>query len=291
MRNTMKQSRWTKIQFVILPALLIAALSSCSNPSREAELAREMLGIELQQSSGNLQQLSDQEQQRMKDLEKELLKISKRLQNAIVEGSKLANRQQAVGLIYLKYGMYLQALQAFDNAIQVQGNNPSLFYYRGLIYSLMMKNTNQDSLQEDYLSKAEHDYQRSLDIKDSYEDSLYGLGVLKLFERQDYAAAANLFDRYIANRKISRSAARSPQPNRSLREAQRRAKEEGAPVGSKDINALFMRAQAAYGLGNLDEAASFYDWIIQSSWQPQIKEEAQKLKNSVLSEKGFQGAR
>ena len=117
--------------------------------------------------------------------------------------------------------------------------------------------------------------------------------MLKLFEEQNFAAAAGLLDRYIAQRNIApqngnNSLGGSPIGKaKTLREAQRRAKKARSPSKSQDVHALFLRAQAAYGLGRLNEAASFYDWAAGAAVSVEMRNRAEQLKNEVLRQNNY----
>ena len=273
-----KSNWWLAHMFVFL---------SCSAPSR-GNLEEQLLGLEQQVSVDLLREkgLTKAQELRLKDLGKELRSLSKDIQKPLLQRSRYANRNQAIALILINYGMYTEARHYLDEAIEYEGNNSALFYYRALCSAWLMKNSIEPEQRRAYLQQALWDYDRSLDIQQGYTDSLYGLAVLKLFESQDYQAAAELLDRYIAQRNISKRAAATTKA-KTLRGAQRLAKEYGRNANSKDINALFMRAQAAYGQGRLDEAASFYDWAASVAISSEVRERAEKLKNEVLQQSHY----
>ncbi|MEM9423492.1 MAG: hypothetical protein AAF975_01730 [Spirochaetota bacterium] len=262
-------------------------LSSCSAQSGDF-LGEQLLGIEEQISLDVLRDkgLTMVQELRLKDLDKELRALSKDIQEPLLQRSRYANRSQAVALILINYGMYAEARRYLDAAIEYEGNNTALFYYRGLCSAWLMKNSIEAERRSVFLQQALSDYGRSLEIKADYTDALYGLAVLQLFEVEDYEAAASFLDRYIASRKIKKKAGRPPKA-KTLRDAKRLAKEYGSGAGSKDINAVLMRAQAAYGLGRLNEAAGFYDWAALIAVSPEVRERAEKLKNQVLQQNHY----
>ncbi len=277
-------------------ALVVISLGflplNCS--SQDAGILEEqLLSIEYQNPVAMLRDagLSKTQEQRLKELSKELRALSKDIQKPLLQRSRYANRSQAIALIFMDYGIYAEARRYLDKAIEFAGNNAALFYYRGLCSAWLMKNSIEAQERRAYLQQAQWDYEHSLEIKADYTDSLYGLAVLKLFEDQEYERAAELLDRYIAKRNISKKVAQSqgavPEKARTLREAQRRAKELGNMASSKDINALFMRAQAAYGLGRLNEAASFYDWAGAAAISAEVRARAEELKDQVLQQNKY----
>ncbi|WGK68735.1 hypothetical protein P0082_09630 [Candidatus Haliotispira prima] len=279
--------------------LLSILLLSCSGrnafdgPVRPEE---QLLSIEEQNPVAMLREkgLSKSQEQRLKALAKELKVLSKDIQKPLLQRARYANRSQAIALIFMNHGMYREARRYLDKAIEFEGNNATLFYYRALCSGWLMKNSIDGDERIVYQGQAEWDYERSLEIKPDYTDSLYGLSVLKLFEEQDFEEAARLLDRYIAGRNIRKQAAqaRGEDPGRrkkarTLREAQRQAKELGNIAGSKDINALFMRARAAYGLERPNEAAGFYEWAGAVAISQEVREHAEQLKNRVLQENEY----
>ena len=263
---------------------------ACRGEGRTA-LAEQLLGIEGQVPVALLREkgLSGPEEQRLRDLFKQLRRLDRDIQKPLLQRSRYANHNEAIALIFMNYGMYEEAKRYLDQAIAQQGNNAALFYYRGLCSGWLMKNSIDAGVREGYLEQARWDYERSLEIQPDYTDSLYGLAVLKLFEEQDFAAAAGLLDRYIAQRNIApqNSASAFSGKAKTLREAQRRAREVRNLSKGKDVNALFLRAQAAYGLGRLNEAAGFYDWAAGAAVSVEMRNRAEQLKNQVLQQNSY----
>ncbi len=273
LKNIYRCKRWLTFMLLVF---------SCS-AKNGINLSEKLLSIEEQIPLDTLRSkgLSKAQELRLKDLNKELLSLSKDIQEPLLQRSRYANRRQAIALIFMDYGMYHEARLYFNAAIDYEGNNATLFYYRALCSAWLMKNSIEGEKRSNYLQQAIWDYQRSLEIKSDYTDSLYGLAVLKLFEQQDYTETAQLLDRYIAKRNISKKA--SPRPRaKTLREAQRIANNYGQSPKNKDISALFIRAQAAYGLGQLNEAASFYDWAASAAISSEVRKRAEQLKSQVL---------
>ena len=284
---------------LVVPAVLglLFLVSACRGKGENA-LAEQLLGIEKQVPVAQLRErgLNGAEEQRLRDLLKQLRRLDRDIQRPLLQRSRYANHNQAIALIFMNYGMYADARQYLDQAIAQQGNNAALFYYRGLSSGWLMKNSIDVRAREGYLEQARRDYERSLEIQPGYTDSLYGLAVLKLFEEQDFAAAAGLLDRYIAQRNIAQKNVNNAKNSlgsssvgkaKTLREAQRRAKKAHSPSKSQDVNALFLRAQAAYGLGRLNEAASFYDWAAGAAVSVEMRNRAEQLKNEVLRQNNY----
>ena len=283
MKNWAARQNWGFMKLLVLGFLVLA----CRSEGRNA-LAEQLLGIEGQVPVAQLHEkgLSEPEEQRLRDLLKQLRRLDRDIQKPLLQRSRYASHNEAIALIFMNYGMYEDARWYLDQAIAQQGNNAALFYYRGLCSGWLMKNSIDVEVRAGYLKQARWDYERSLEIQPDYTDSLYGLAVLKLFEEQDFAAAAGLLDRYIAQRNISRKSS-SFGKAKTLREAQRRAKASRNLSKSKDVKALFMRAQAAYGLGRLNEAASFYDWAAGAAVSNEMRNRAEQLKNEVLRQNNY----
>ncbi len=277
--------RWP-ILFILQAVLLACSQRSLHDP---VQLEEQLLSIEEQNPVEMLRKrgLNKSQEERLKELHKELKALSKQIQKPLLQRSRYANRSQAIALIFIKHGMYAEARRYLDVAIEFEGNNSALFYYRALCSAWLMKNNIEMEQRSGYLAQAQWDYERSLELKADYTDSLYGLAVLKLFELEDFAEAARLLDRYIAKREIRKQEAQSQGKARNLREAQRRAKELGRRASNKDINALFMRARAAYSLGRLNEAASFYDWAASTAILEEVRSRAEQLKNQVLQQNEY----
>ena len=292
MKQICKENTAPEINWYFLCIVWILFVFSCAGENNGRPVAEQLLGIQEQISVDSLRAkgLTKEQELRLKDLNKTLNSLSKKIQQPLLQRLKYANQNQAVALILLRYGMYTEARRYLDMAIEHEGNNAALFYYRALCSATLMKNNVEEKQRSLYRQYALMDYQRSLEIEPDYTDSLYGLAALRLFETPDYEAAARLLDRYIARRNISKQAlpiATGGQKAKTLREAQRRAKKYGSAASTKDINALLMRARAAYGLGRLNEAASFYDWVGSIAISGEIRKRAQELKNQVLQQNNY----
>ena len=90
---------------------------------------------------------------------------------------------------YLDAKMYGEALKTFQTAIQYYPANQNLFYYVGVCAGYMAKasldfNASGGTSAEkfNYLKLAESAYLRAIELEPRYVRSLYGLGVLYVFE-------------------------------------------------------------------------------------------------------------
>ena len=102
-----------------------------------------------------------------------------------------------------------------------------------------------------YLKLAESAYLRAIELEPRYVRSLYGLGVLYVFELDECEKAVPYLERALN-------------------------------VETKNTDIMFVLARAYYVTGRYDEAVSLYDRIISTTKSDEKKKEAEANKRIVL---------
>ncbi|MDD5789915.1 MAG: tetratricopeptide repeat protein [Spirochaetia bacterium] len=194
--------------------------------------------------------------------EAELKEAIKKYQDRVTD-IQLANSQigiwyKMLATRYLDAKMYGEALKTFQTAIQYYPANQNLYYYVGVCAGYMAKasldfNATGGTSAErfNYLKLAESAYLRAIELEPRYVRSLYGLGVLYVFELDQC-------DKAIPHLETALS------------------------VETKNTDIMFVLARAYYVEGRYDEAVALYDRIISLTKSEAKKKSAEENKKIVL---------
>lgn len=102
-----------------------------------------------------------------------------------------------LGLKYMDFQMWGEALNALNEAVAIYPDMASLHYDRGLCASQMAMAANTTDERLEYLSMAAADYERSLDIDPRRTDAMYALSVILVFELNRPFEALPLLREYL----------------------------------------------------------------------------------------------
>lgn len=194
--------------------------------------------------------------------EAELKDAIKKYQDRVTD-IQLANSQigiwyKMLATRYLDAKMYGEALKTFQTAIQYYPANQNLFYYVGVCAGYMAKasldfNASGGTSAEkfNYLKLAESAYLRAIELEPRYVRSLYGLGVLYVFELDQCEKAIPYLETALS-------------------------------VETKNTDIMFVLARAYYVEGQYDNAVSLYDKIISVTKSEQKKKSAEANKKIAL---------
>lgn len=193
--------------------------------------------------------------------EHELKEAIKKYQDRVAD-VQLANAQVGIwykmlATRYLDAKMYGEALKNYQIAIQYYPANQNLYYYVGVCAGYMAKSaldynaTGSSDEKYNYLKLAESAYLRAIELEPRYVRSLYGLGVLYVFELDECEKAVPYLERALN-------------------------------VETKNTDIMFVLARAYYVTGRYDEAVSLYDRIISTTKSDEKKKEAEANKRIVL---------
>lgn len=194
--------------------------------------------------------------------EQELKEAIKKYQNRVTD-IQLANSQigiwyKMLATRYLDAKMYGEALKTFQTALQYYPANQNLYYYVGVCAGYMAKAsldfeaTGGTSAERfNYLKLAESAYLRAIELEPRYVRSLYGLGVLYVFELDQCQKAIPHLETALS-------------------------------VETKNTDIMFVLARAYYVEGRYDEAVNLYDRIISLTKSEAKKKNAEENKKIVL---------
>lgn len=115
----------------------------------------------------------------------DIRKHRKELQSAVQAAGRIAHFNKLLAIEYLKVGMFGLALESLEEALLIEPTNEVLFYLSGIsAMQLARANLRQTSRHTQLLHTAEHAFQRSLELKDDYSDSLFAISLLYIFDQE-----------------------------------------------------------------------------------------------------------
>jgi tetratricopeptide (TPR) repeat protein len=165
--------------------------------------------------------------------------------------SQTADSLKLLSQAYLQQRMYGPALEALDQAIFIEPENQTLHQLAGASAGFVAKAISNQAERDRYFQTAEFHYQRAIELDPTYIDARYGLAVLYVFELSEPAAALPhleaIFDR-----------------------------------NELHVPALFVFARAQVQLGDITEAISAYELIIQNAADDEDRERARRNRQLLV---------
>lgn len=193
------------------------------------------------------------------ELKEAIAKYQQRVADNQIADSQVGIWYKMLAVRYLDAKQYGNALQYFQKAIQIYPANQNLFYYVGLCAGYMAKAsldynaTGAATTTEkyNYLKLAESAYLRAVELEPKYGRALYGLGILYVFELEQYEKGVPHLEKLLS-------------------------------FDTRNFDGMFVLARAYYKLGEYDKAVSLYDKIASQTKSEQKKQEALANKKFVL---------
>lgn len=246
-QRTLKASRnvFPSIGRLMLAAVLmlffLALLpSSCGNAKNRRELAARMAAEE---------GLADDDK-RIAELKSKIASVDSQVEKTLESVRDKATYWRLLGLKYMDYKMWGEALNAFDEAAQLTPEYAVLLYNRGLCAGQMALSSDIPEERSSYIDRAEANYQRAVAVDSRYTPALYALAVLVVFERNNPAEGIILLKDYIS---IERS----------------------------DVSARFLLARCYVQIGRPEEALDLYREITSLTDDESEKAKAEDLYRRV----------
>lgn len=227
-----------------LAALLCAVvLDSCSRPN--APLARQLSELQSRAGSGASSAA------RIASLEREIAKSRQIVDRTFSASQRLSGLYETLGLQYLNNKMYGMALRSFQEAIQLHPTDPALFYAAGLCQGQMAKVEVDPHLQTTLFTRTAAYYTTALKLNPNYQDALFALAVVDIFELDSPGQAQPLLEHLLA-------------------------------LDAKNVDGMFLLARVYAGEGRAEDAARLYDRIVKSASTQEQRSRAQEDKRTVL---------
>lgn len=185
-----------------------------------------------------------------------------------VEDIALANQQigiwyKMLGSRYLDNQMYGEALEAFRMATTYYPANQNLYYFVAVCAGFMANQaldysaTGSTAQKFNYLKLAESAYLEAIKLDPKYARALYGIGVLYIFELEEPGKAIPYLETL-------------------------------AEVEKRNVDGLFLLANAYYQTFEFERAMEIYDEIISITTSSEDKAQAEANKRKVL-ETAYEG--
>jgi len=185
-----------------------------------------------------------------------------------VEDIALANQQigiwyKMLGSRYLDNQMYGEALEAFRMATTYYPANQNLYYFVAVCAGFMANQaldysaTGYTAQKFNYLKLAESAYLEAVKLDPKYARALYGIGVLYIFELEEPGKAIPYLETL-------------------------------AEVEKRNVDGLFLLANAYYQTFEFERAMEIYDEIISITTSSEDKAQAEANKRKVL-ETAYEG--
>lgn len=233
---------------VIMCLLLVTMLTGCKSSGKDVLKKR----IERMESTSSNPVSLEEIEAAIKEYNKEAEEISQK-------HSQVGMWYKVVGLKYLDKKMYGKAMENFQEALKYYPDNANLYYYVGNCAgylgnsSLDFEATGSYEQMENYYALSEKAYLRALAIDDRYAYALYGISVLYVYQLNQPEDAIPHLEKLLT-------------------------------IDTKNIDGMFVLANAYYLTRNYDKATEMFDKIIASTKSDKTKQQAEANKKQVLDE-------
>ena len=197
------------------------------------------------------------------ELKEAIQKYQGRVEDMVLANQQIGIWYKMLGSRYLDNKMYGEALEAFRMATTYYPANQNLYYYvavcAGYMANQALDYTASGSTAQkfNYLKLSESAYLEALKIDPKYARALYGIGVLYIFEL-DVPGKAIPYLESLAN------------------------------IEARNVDGLFLLANAYYQTFEFDKAMAVYDKIIATTTSSEKKTQAEANKRKVL-ETAYEG--
>ncbi len=168
-------------------AASIIPFMSCARKENRDELVRRMAELD-----GN-----EEDAESVRSLKSDMRKVDSAVEKTISLVRDLGTYWRLLGLKYMDYQMWGKAIEAFDEAIDIEPNRAVLLYKRALCSGQMALSIVDSAVRKDFIAQAETGYRRVLAISPRYSPAMYALAVLLVYEFGGFQEAAELLENYL----------------------------------------------------------------------------------------------
>lgn len=158
-----------------LIVVLVAFFSGCAE-QREAELDFLIATEEAQYEGVSVPS------ERIQELRSEIRRYRDQVEEVTTAMSRVASFQKMLANELMQQNMWEPALEALQQAMELQTGNPVLYYLAAVASGYSARAHIIDGRREEYLQQAEQLYRAAIEINPQYREALYGLAVLLAFE-------------------------------------------------------------------------------------------------------------
>ncbi|MBI9105120.1 MAG: tetratricopeptide repeat protein [Spirochaetales bacterium] len=182
-------------------------------------------------------------EERIENLKKGISFYDQDVERTVKASKQIGIYYRMLALEYMSLEMYNEALKSIEHAVTYFPTSPLLFYY-GAVSSAQMSTVVFDDKESDtYLLLAEKYYLRAITLDPGYNEALYGLSVLYIFELNRPLDAEKLLERLV---NLSRT----------------------------HYNAMFLLARVKILRGDLEAAVDLYSRIEENAKDDEVRKKA-----------------
>ena len=135
--------------------------------------------------------------ERIRELKAGIRQYREVVEERVEAAGQLGVYHKMLAVAYMDRDMYGLALEHLEEAIDIQPENPILFYYAGVSAGRMAKSTVEETEQTELYEDAEAYYLRSIELDPTRNDANYALGVLYVFEMNEPIKAREYLEQAI----------------------------------------------------------------------------------------------
>ncbi len=230
---------------LVLP-LVLFALAACRGDGEDPMLSR------LRRTEPDPEATPTSE--RIEELESDVARYRDEVEQRFRDTRNLVSAHRMLGMRYLEAGMYGPALDQFREAIDLQSDNPTLYYYAGVAAGHYAGGALEPETSEERLEIAERSYLRALELRPDYTRASYGLAILYAYELERFEEAREQIDAVL-------------------------------DAWPKDDRALAVSAYVYAGLDRIDEAIREYDRVIEHTTSESFRREAGEMQQRLRGER------
>ena len=234
----------TKSKAVLLAAALILVFQLTCCRKDEKDLYRNIRGMDPEFYS------ADDFKERERELKAAIREYRDILEMKIYAARNLGIYYKILGKLYFDNRMYKLGAEAFDKAVEIDPENPILFYYAGLCRARYSKSVSGEASAYAMLRLAEKNYLRAVELDNNYTRAMYALSVLYVFEMDKPDEAVELLEKLLEIEKYN-------------------------------FDAMFLLANSYIRMGLLDRADRTYLRIINNAGDSSYRRQAEQNRNAL----------
>ena len=137
-------------------------------------------------------------EERIDNLKKGISFYEKEVARTVKASKQIGIYYRMLTLEYMTLEMYNEALKSVEKSIEYFPTSPLIYYYGAVSAAQMTMAVSNDDKDKAYLDLAEQYYKRAIALEPGYNEALYGLSVLYIFELNRPFDAEPLLERLIA---------------------------------------------------------------------------------------------
>ncbi|MFP4152183.1 MAG: hypothetical protein ACLFSV_05015 [Alkalispirochaeta sp.] len=121
-------------------------------------------------------------EERIAELREEIRRYEDAVEEMVQNYGRIASYQKLLAHELIQAEMYGPALEALERAMDLQPENPVLFYFAGVASARTARGHILDGEETRYLDTAERLFSEALELRPDYKDALFGMAVLLAFD-------------------------------------------------------------------------------------------------------------